>query len=196
MLEQLRPAIVSLAIFTVLTGVAYPLAVTGIAQVAFPKQANGSVIPGKSPSAGSELIGQSFTNPRYFWSRPSATSPVPYNAAASSGSNLGPLNSDLKKQVRDRVAALRAADPANTSPIPMDLVTSSGSGLDPHISIAAARYQAPRIARIHGLSLNAVNNLIADHTIRRQFGVLGEPVVNVLQSNIALDQGIAGKAAR
>ncbi len=196
MFEQLRPAIVSLAAFTIITGVAYPLAVTGVAQIAFPHQANGSLIPGASPCHGSELIGQSFTQPGYFWSRPSATSPTPYNAAASSGSNLGPLNPDLKKQIQDRIAALHSIDPANTAAIPIDLVTSSGSGLDPHISIAAAHYQAPRIARVRGLSVRAVNGLIADQTISRQIGVLGEPVVNVLLLNIALDREMARKATR
>src|SRR5215470_16748207 len=153
MSEQLRPTLASLAILTVLTGLAYPLAMTGIAQIIFPHQANGSVITENGRAVGSELIGQPFDDPRYFWGRPSATTPTPYNAGSSTGSNLGPLNPDLQKQVAERIKALRAADPGNDAPVPIDLVTTSGSGLDPHISHAAAEYQARRVARVRGLDI-------------------------------------------
>ena len=186
-MEQLRPALASFVLFTVLTGVVYPLAVTGIAQVVFPAQANGSVIVKDGKAVGSRLIGQPFDDPKYFWSRLSATSPQPYNGAASSGSNYGPLNDALMDAVRGRVDALKAADPANAMPIPVDLVTASGSGLDPHISPAAARYQIGRVARARGLSEATVADLVGRHTTGRQWGVLGEPVVNVLELNLALD---------
>ena len=158
-----------------MTGVVYPLLVTGIAQLAFPHQANGSLIVKDGHAVGSELIGQPFSDPRHFWSRPSATGPVPYNAGASSGSNLGPLNPALTDAVAARVKALRDADPGNTLPVPVDLVTASGSGLDPHISPAAAEYQIPRIARIRRIDPGQLRRLVAEHTQERQLGVLGEP---------------------
>jgi len=187
MLEQLRPAIVSLALFTVITGLAYPALVTGIAQVFFRHQANGSLIVKDGKVVGSSLIGQPFDDPKYFWSRPSATSPFPYNAASSSGSNQGPTNPDLIKAVQGRVDALRAADPGNTSPVPVDLVTASASGLDPHISPAAALYQVRRVAKARGLDETRVRQLVEQHTEGRQLGFLGEPRVNVLALNLALD---------
>jgi potassium-transporting ATPase KdpC subunit len=183
----LRPAIVLFVLLTVLTGLIYPLLVTGIAQVVFPQQANGSLIMKDGQAIGSELIGQPFDDPKYFWGRLSATGPVPYNAAASSGSNLGPTNPALIDEVQGRIDALKAADPSNTQPIPVDLVTSSGSGLDPHISIAAALYQAPRVAKARGLDVAKVQALITQYTEDRQLGILGEPRVNVLQLNLALD---------
>jgi len=186
-MSQLRPALLMLLLMTLLTGVAYPLVVTGIAQAAFPKQANGSLVTTGGKVVGSELIGQPFDDPKYFWSRLSATSP-PYNGGASSGSNLGPLNPVLHDAVKGRVEALRAADPGNTAPVPVDLVTASGSGLDPHISPAAALYQARRIAKHRGLSEAAVKKLVEDHVEARELGVLGEPKVNVLSLNLALDQ--------
>jgi len=186
-MEQLRPALASFVLFTVLTGIVYPLAVTGIAQAVFPAQANGSVIVKDGKAVGSRLIGQPFDDPKYFWSRLSATSPQPYNGAASSGSNYGPLNDALMDAVPGRVDALKAADPTNTMPIPVDLVTASGSGLDPHTSPAAARYQIGRVARARGLSEATVADLVGRHTTGRQWGVLGEPVVNVLELNLALD---------
>jgi K+-transporting ATPase ATPase C chain len=187
MYAQLRAAIVSLILLMVITGVIYPLAVTGLAQALFPHQANGSIIIKDGHVLGSELIGQPFDDPKYFWGRLSATSPFPYNAAASSGSNLGPLNSDLVKAAQARINALRALDPGNTVPIPVDLVTASASGLDPHISVAAALYQVPRVARERGLSQDQVRSLLTQLTEGRQFGVLGEPRVNVLKLNLALD---------
>jgi K+-transporting ATPase ATPase C chain len=187
MRTQLRPAIVSIAIFTLLTGILYPLVITGIAQVIFPHQANGSLISQNGQVVGSSLIGQSFDDPHYFWGRLSATSPFPYNAASSTGSNLGPTNPALTEEVKARIAALKAADPTNNSPIPVDLVTSSGSGLDPNISIAAALYQVPRVAKARGLSEDVVRALVDRFTEGRQFGVLGEPRVNVLELNLALD---------
>ena len=186
-MEQLRPALASFVLFTVLTGVIYPLAVTGIAQAIFPAQANGSVIVKDGKAVGSRLIGQPFDDPKYFWSRLSATSPQAYNGASSSGSNYGPLNDALMDAVRRRVDALKAADPTNTMAIPVDLVTASGSGLDPHISPAAARYQIARVARARGLSEGTVAELVGRNTTGRQWGVLGEPVVNVLELNLALD---------
>lgn len=188
MKSLIRPALVLLVFFTLLTGVIYPLAMTAIAQVVFPSQANGSLIIQNGEVVGSELIGQAFTDPKYFWSRPSATGPVAYNGAASSGSNLGPSNPALQEAVQARVDALHAADPNNSAPIPVDLVTASGSGLDPHISVAAARYQAPRVARARGMDENRVRDLIAQHTTPRVLGLLGEPGVNVLELNLALDK--------
>jgi K+-transporting ATPase ATPase C chain len=187
MKDQIRPALTTLLILTVLTGLVYPLAVTGLAQLFFPDQANGSLILHEGKGVGSRLIGQPFDAPHYFWSRPSATSPFPYNAAASGGSNLGPTNPALIEVVKARVAALRAADPGNDSPIPVDLVTASGSGLDPHISPAAALYQVKRVARARGLDESTVQTLVTQHTEGRQFGLLGERRVNVLQLNLALD---------
>ncbi len=190
LLRDLRPAVVLLLLLTLLTGVAYPLLVTGIAQWAFPHQANGSLAVREGQIVGSELIGQAFQpfdDPGYFWGRPSATIPFPYNAAASAGSNLGPSNPSLAEAVRARVAALRAADPGNARPIPVDLVTASASGLDPHISLAAALYQAPRVARERGMSVEDVEALIRRYTTGRQLGVLGEPRVHVLDLNLALD---------
>ena len=187
MKRQIYPSIMITVLSTVLFGVIYPLTVTGIAQVLFPKQANGSLIVENGRVAGSTLIGQPFSHPKYFWGRLSATSPFPYNAASSSGSNLGPTNQALIDAVTQRIGDLRKADPGNTAPIPVDLVTASGSGLDPDISPAAARYQAARVARVRHLPLETVNRLIREHTAGRQFGILGEPRVNVLQLNRALD---------
>lgn len=187
MRSQLRPALVALVALTLITGLLYPLVVTGIAQVLFPRQANGSLILVDGKPVGSSLIGQPFEAAKYFWSRPSATSPVPYNAAASSGSNLGPTNEVLMKAVQVRIDALKTADPANLLPIPVDLVTASGSGLDPHISPAAAEYQVWRIARVRSLDETFVRSLVTKHTEGHQFGVLGEPRVNVLALNLALD---------
>lgn len=187
MRTQLKPAIVLLAVFTLITGLLYPLAVTAAAQLVFPRQANGSLIIEHGQPVGSSLIGQPFSEPKYFWSRPSATAPMPYNAAASAGSNLGPTSATLIENVQARIAALRTADPANTAPVPVDLVTASASGLDPDISVAAARYQAARVARARGLGLAAVNRLIDQFTTGRTFGLLGEPRVNVLLLNRALD---------
>ena len=182
-MAELRTACLILLALTGLTGVAYPLAVTGIAQLLFPGQANGSLISG----SGSALIGQPFDDPRYFWSRPSATSPFPDNAAASSGSNLGPTNDKLVEAVKRRIDALRAADPGNEAKIPVDLVTASASGLDPHISPAAAYYQAGRVARERGQDRSVIEELVREHTQGRWLGLLGEPGVNVLQLNLALD---------
>ena len=187
MRAQIRPALMALLIFTVLTGLLYPLVVTGIAQLVFPHQANGSLIVQNGQIVGSTLIGQQFTDPKYFWGRLSATGPYPYNAAASSGSNLGPTNPALLDEVKGRIAAIKAADPSNTQPIPVDLVTSSGSGLDPDISVAAALYQLPRVARLRGLSESALRTLVDQYTHGRQLGFLGELRVNVLQLNLALD---------
>jgi len=187
MKDQIRPALTMLVILTLLTGLAYPLAVTGLAQLFFPDQANGSLIVRDGKVIGSQLIGQYFDKPEYFWPRPSATMPFPYNAAASGGSNLGPTNPALIEAVKARVAALRAADPGNELPIPVDLVTASGSGLDPHISPAAALYQLKRVARTRGLDENTVQTLVTHHTEGRQFGLLGERRVNVLLLNLALD---------
>jgi len=192
-LTQLRPALVSLVLLTLITGLAYPLLTTGIAQVVFPQQANGSLIVKDGQVVGSSLIGQSFDDPKYFWGRLSATSTYPYNAfnaealTGSSGSNYGPLNPALLDMVQARIDALKAADPINQLPIPVDLVTASGSGLDPHISPAAAEYQVPRVARARGLDESAVRQLVAEHTEGRTLGLLGEPRVNVLELNLALD---------
>lgn len=187
MLSHLRSSIISLLILTVITGVAYPLLVTAIAQIVFPHQANGSLIVKNGKPVGSALIGQPFDAPKYFWGRPSATTPFPYNAGSSSGSNLSPTNPDLVKAVQARVEALRAADPGNMSPVPVDLVTASASGLDPHISPAAALYQVRRVARARGLSGDAVRKLVEQHIAARQLWLLGEPRVNVLVLNLALD---------
>ena len=184
MTSQLRPAFFMLLIFTLITGVIYPLVVTGIAQVAFPSQFNGSLIIVDGKAVGSKLIGQQFNDPKYFWGRPSAAG---YNAAASSGSNYGPLNPALLKAVQSRIDALKAADPDNTLPIPVDLVTASASGLDPHISIAAALYQVNRVATARGLSEADVQSLAEKYSESRQFGIFGEPRVNVLLLNLALD---------
>ena len=183
----LRPAVILLILMTVITGIAYPLVVTGVAKVLFPGQAAGSLIVKDGKPVGSRLIGQPFSDPKYFWSRPSATSPQPYNGLASGGSNLGPLNPALTNAVKANIAALQAADPGNHAPIPVDLVTASGSGLDPDISLAAAYYQADRIARLRHLSPDRVRALIADHAKGRWLGVIGQPRVNVLELNLALD---------
>jgi potassium-transporting ATPase KdpC subunit len=186
--NQLRPALVITVMLTVVTGLAYPAVVTGLAQLLFPGQANGSLIVNDGKAVGSSLIGQPFDDPKYFWGRPSATSPFPNNAGSSGGANQGPTNPDLQKAVQGRIDALKAADPGNSAPIPVDLVTASGSGLDPHISPAAALYQVPRVAKVRNLSEDAVRNLVGVHTEGRQFGILGEPRVNVLALNLALDQ--------
>jgi potassium-transporting ATPase KdpC subunit len=182
-----RPAIVLFLVLTVITGVVYPLVVTGIAQAVFPNQAGGSILIRDGKAVGSRLIGQSFSDPKHFWSRPSATAPQPYNGLASGGSNLGPLNPALTDGIQSHIEALRAADPGNKSPIPVDLVTASASGLDPDISLATAYYQASRVARERGLQLQAVQALIAAHSRGRWLGILGEPRVNVLDLNLALD---------
>jgi len=193
MRSQLRPALVALGIFTILTGLVYPLVVTGLAQVIFPWQANGSLIVRNGQPVGSELIGQPFDAPKYFWGRLSATSPAGYTAfngdklTGSSGSNYGPLNPALVEAAQARIKALQEADPGNTAPIPVDLVTASGSGLDPHMSPAAAAYQIGRVARARGLSEDTVRQIVAQHTEGRTFGLLGEPRVNVLALNLALD---------
>jgi K+-transporting ATPase ATPase C chain len=187
MAAHLRPALMSLLLLTLITGVAYPLLVTGIAQLVFPFQANGSLIVKDGKVVGSALIGQPFDDPKYLWGRPSATSPFAYNAGASSGSNLSATNPALVSAVQGRVDALRAADPGNPAPVPVDLVTASASGLDPHISPAAALYQASRVARARNLAPDAVRALVERHIERRFLGVLGEPYVNVLALNLALD---------
>lgn len=186
--KLLRQSIVMLLLMTVITGIAYPLLATGLVQVVFPAQANGSLIEKDGKPIGSALIGQPFADPKYFWSRPSATTPQPYNGGSSSGSNQGPTNPALTEAVKQRIAALQAADPTNHAPVPVDLVTASASGLDPQISPAAAAYQAPRIARLRGLSLEQVQAMVAQATEGRQLGVLGEPRVNVLELNLLLDQ--------
>ena len=194
MLAQFRPALVLFAILTLVTGIVYPLAITGIVQVTFPHAANGSVITRDGAAVGSSLIGQNFTGPGYFWGRPSATAPTPYNGTASGGSNLGSLNPALLDAVKTRIEALRAADPANTQPVPVDLVTASASGLDPHISTAAALYQTARVARARGLPVADVQALVERHTEGQWFGFLGEPRVNVLELNLALD-AVRGQGA-
>ena len=186
-MSHLRPALVILALLTLVTGIAYPLLVTGIAQVVFPAQANGSLLQRSGTAVGSTLIGQPFDDPTYFWGRLSATAPYAYNAGASSGSNLGPLNPNLLAAGKGRADALRAADPGNSEPIPIDLVTASGSGLDPHISPAAAFFQVSRVARSRGLDTASLQRLVEEHIEGRQWGVLGEPRVNVLKLNLALD---------
>jgi K+-transporting ATPase ATPase C chain len=187
MSSLLRPALTLLIVLSLITGVAYPLAMTGIARLVFPQQAAGSLILKDGKPVGSTLIGQAFSDPKYFWSRPSATSPMPYNASASGGSNLGPLNPALADAVKSRIAALRAGDPGNSATVPADLVYSSASGLDPHISVAAADYQAGRIARVRNLPLERVRALIVEHAEGPLLGFLGEPRVNVLALNLALD---------
>jgi K+-transporting ATPase ATPase C chain len=194
-MSHIRPAAVLLALFTALTGLVYPAAVTGVAQFLFPHQANGSLIVRDGRVVGSELIGQPFERPAYFWSRPSATTPVPYNAASSAASNLGPTNPALAEAVAQRVAALRAADPAERGPVPVDLVTASGSGLDPHISPAAAAYQVARVARARGRTPDEVRAIVARCTDGRLLGVMGEARVNVLRLNLALDAAFGAPAA-
>lgn len=186
MKNYLRPALVLFLALTLLTGVAYPLIVTGVAQSLFPVQAHGSLILRDGKPVGSALIGQNFTNPAHFWGRPSATGPMPYNAGASGGSNQGPLNPALTDAVKGRVDALRAADPGNTAPVPVDLVTASASGLDPHISPAAARYQVARVAKARGLTVGQVQGLVDQQTEQPLAGFLGESHVNVLRLNLAL----------
>ena len=188
MLSMIRSAFMSVVIFTVITGLLYPLTVTGISQVIFPRQANGSIITKNGRPVGSSLIGQQFADPKYFWGRLSATEPFPYNGGASSGANRGPNNPALITAVQRRIAALRAADPDNTARIPVDLVTASGSGLDPHISPAAASYQVHRISRVRRIDEARVHALVTAHVEDRQFGVLGEPRINVLRLNLALDE--------
>ena len=183
----LRPALVLFAVLTALTGIAYPLIVTAVAQLAFPDQAAGSLILRDGRPVGSSLIGQAFSDPKYVWGRPSATGPMPYNASNSGGSNQGPLNPALADAAKGRIEALRAADPGNTAPVPVDLVTASGSGLDPHVSVAAAQYQAGRVAKARQLALPRVQQLIEQHTEGRLLGFIGEPRVNVLRLNLALD---------
>ena len=185
--EQLRPAFISFILFTMITGVLYPLSVTGIAQIFFRDQASGSLIFKDGQSVGSSLIGQPFDDPQYLWGRLSATSPTPFNGASSSGSNFGPMNPDLLKAAQVRIKNLKNADPGNQAPIPVDLVTFSGSGLDPHISPAAAEYQIPRIARARKMTEETVRSVIRAHTQNRLFGIIGEPVVNVLEVNILLN---------
>lgn len=184
----LRPALVVFAALSLVTGLAYPFLTTGIAAAVFPHEAAGSLIKQDNRIVGSELIGQAFSSPGYFWGRPSATAPMPYNGAGSSGSNLGPRNPALADAIQSRIAALKAADPDNPVPVPVDLVTASGGGLDPHISPAAAAYQAARVARARNLSRTDVDALIQAHTERPWLGVLGDPAVNVLTLNLALDQ--------
>jgi len=188
MWTQIKIAFLLLLILTVITGALYPLAVTGIAQALFPGQANGSIVMENGKPVGSYLIGQPFDDPKYFWGRLSATGPYPYNAASSSGSNLGPTNEALLKSVKDRIDALKAADPQNSAPVPVDLVTASGSGLDPHISPAAAEYQVRRVAKARGVEEDKVHNLVAAYTEERQLGFLGEARINVLELNLALDK--------
>ena len=184
---QLRAAIVSILILTLITGLIYPLIVTGLAQLLFPWQANGSVIEQQGQARGSALIGQPFSDPRYFWGRLSATAPFAYNAAASAGSNYGPLSDSLQQATQDRITALRQADPGNSAAIPVDLVTASASGLDPHISLAAAEYQLLRVARARGIPAEQLRQLVQQHTEGRTLGIFGEPHVNVLELNLALD---------
>jgi K+-transporting ATPase ATPase C chain len=187
MLRELRPTLIVFLLLTVLTGLVYPGIVTLIGRIAFPEKVSGSIIERDGRAVGSRLLGQGFSSPGYFWSRPSATGPQGYNGAVSSGSNQGPVNPALEKAVRDRIAALRDADPANTTAVPVDLVTASASGLDPEISIAAAEYQLARVARVRGLDESKVHELVRAATRGRAFGVLGEPGVNVLELNLALD---------
>jgi K+-transporting ATPase ATPase C chain len=187
MIRELKPALILLLLFTAITGIVYPLLATGLAQAILPHRANGSLIEHDGKPVGSELIGMPFANPKYFWSRPSATSPYPYNAASSSGSNQGPTNPALIDAVATRIKALRDADPTNIAPVPVDLVTASGSGLDPQISPAAAQYQVSRVAHARGMDVATVQALVDQYTEGRQLGILGEPRVNVLTLNLALD---------
>jgi K+-transporting ATPase ATPase C chain len=193
-LSQFRPALVLLVLFSALTGLVYPYTVAALARVLFPAQAAGSLVVVEGKPIGSALIGQGFSDPAHFWSRPSATNPKPYDASNSSGSNLGPSNPALSDAVRARIAALRATDPGNSALVPVDLVTASGSGLDPHISLAAARYQQGRVARASGLAPEKVAALVDAQTEGRLFGLIGEPHVNVLALNLALNQAL--EAAR
>ena len=186
-LTEFYRAFVALVLFTLLTGVVYPLVVTVLSQAAFPRQANGSLVIRDRRAAGSELIGQPFSGAKYFWGRPSATTPFPYNAGSSSGSNLGPTNPDLEKAVAERIKTLRSADPSLRTPVPADLVTSSASGLDPDISPETAESQVSRVAHVRGLSVEEVRRLVQEHVEARTWGILGEPRVNVLQLNLALD---------
>lgn len=190
--NTIRPAVTLFLGFTLITGIAYPLVSTGLGKALFPEQTAGSLIVRDGKVVGSRLIGQNFTDPKYFWGRPSATGPMPNNGAASSGSNLGPLNPALTDAVKGRVAALKQADLDNKLPVPVDLVTASGSGLDPEISPAAATYQINRVAKLRHLSADEVSRLVQQHTQGRQFGILGEPRVNVLELNLALDARTAG----
>ena len=185
--SQLRPAVSVFALLTLVTGLAYPYAVNGLAQATFPAEAAGSLIVRDGQLVGSSLVGQNFTDPGHFWGRPSATGPQPYNGAASSGSNQGPLNPALADAVKARIEALRVADPDNTAPVPVDLVTASGSGLDPHLSPAAAEYQVARVARARGLDPEDVRALVAQHHSEPQFGLFGDARVNVLTLNLALN---------
>ncbi len=183
----IRPALGLFVLFTLIFGIIYPAISTLVIQIIFPSQSQGSLIVKNGNVIGSKLIGQNFTESKYFWGRLSATSPYSYNATASSGSNLGAANPDLLKQVKDRINALKKADPKNTNPIPVDLVTASASGLDPHISPAAAQYQIARVAKARHLSVEEIAKVVSEHTSKRQFGIFGEPTVNVLELNIALD---------
>ena len=187
MFASFLPSLRMLVVLSVLTGVVYPLATWGIAQLAFPGAANGSLIERNGKAVASALIGQPFDDPKYFWSRPSATSPQPYNGASSSGSNQGPRNPALAEAVKDRIKALRDADPGNGAAVPADLVTASASGLDPEISMAAAEYQLVRVAKVRGMSVDSVRSLVSQYTNGRTFGVLGEPGVNAVLLNLALD---------
>ena len=184
--EYIKPALISFFILTIITGVIYPLFITGIAQALLPNQANGSLIYQNGKVIGSSLVGQAFDDPKYLWGRISATSPQ-YNASSSSGSNIGPSNPALIDEVNGRIKALKAADPNNANPIPVDLVTSSASGLDPHISLAASYYQVPRISKYRGITESAVRDIIHKNTVGRFLGLIGEPVVNVLKVNLDLD---------
>jgi K+-transporting ATPase ATPase C chain len=186
--EQIKPAVMTFFLLTIITGIIYPLLVTGIAQGFFREKANGSLIYRNGKPIGSALIGQPFDDPRYFWGRPSATSPVPYNAASSSGYNFGPLNPSFIDVVKSRVAIIKSVDPNNKNPIPVDLITSSASGLDPHISLAGDYYQIPRVARLRGLSEDTVKTVVQRHTSDRFLGLIGETVVPVLELNLALDE--------
>jgi K+-transporting ATPase ATPase C chain len=191
-LRFLRPSLIFLALFTLLTGVVYPLVVTAVAQTFFPYRANGSLIEQEGVIVGSELVGQPFDDPAYFWGRPSLTEPYPYNGGASAGSTIAPSNPALVERIAARIAALEAADPTNQQAIPVDLVTASGSGLDPHVSLAAAEYQVERVARFRGVETAVIRQLVAEYTEGRTFGLLGESRVNVLRLNLALDALTAG----
>lgn len=188
MLTLMRQAALVFLSLSLVTGVVYPLVMTGVAQVIFPHQANGGLLERDGKIIGSKLIGQQFDDPKYFWSRPSATGPTPYNAAASTGSNYGPTNPAQLDAVRGRVELTQKANMDQTGPVPVDLVTASGSGLDPHISPAGAEYQIARVAKARNLTLETVREFVAKHTVGRQYGILGEPIVNVLELNLALDR--------